>query len=95
MIIIGIKLAPGDHESNFKKVGPIPYGCNTKGTALNSWWSESYDEPKSVNFYTILYLFSNPDFFSERKRKVKNNNIVVQNVTLCGSYKKSYANVIC
>jgi hypothetical protein len=28
--IIGIKSAPGDHESNFKKVGAIPCGCNTK-----------------------------------------------------------------
>ena len=28
--IIGIKPAPGDHESNFKKVGAIPCGCNTK-----------------------------------------------------------------
>ena len=29
--IIGIKPAPDDHESNFKKVGAntIPYGCNT------------------------------------------------------------------
>ena len=28
--IIGIKPAPGDHESNFMKVGAIPCGCNTK-----------------------------------------------------------------
>ena len=29
MVIIGIKPAPSDHESNFKKVGAIPCGCNT------------------------------------------------------------------
>ena len=28
--IIGMKPAPGDQESNFKKVGAIPCGCNTK-----------------------------------------------------------------
>ena len=28
--IIGIKPAPGDHESNFNKVDAIPCGCNTK-----------------------------------------------------------------
>ena len=32
MDIIGIKPAPGDHESNFLKVGSIPCGCNTNGT---------------------------------------------------------------
>ena len=32
MDIIGIKPAPGDHESNLKKVGAIPCGCNTNGT---------------------------------------------------------------
>ena len=31
-VIIGIKPAPGDHESNFKKVGSIPFGFNTMGT---------------------------------------------------------------
>ena len=30
--IRGIKPAPGDLESNFKKVGAIPCGCNTNGT---------------------------------------------------------------
>ena len=30
--IIGIKPAPGNHESNFKKVGAILCGCNTKLT---------------------------------------------------------------
>ena len=33
--IIGIKPAPGDFESNFEKVGAIPYGCNTKWTVSN------------------------------------------------------------
>ena len=28
--IIGIKPAPGNNESDFKKVGAIPCGCNTK-----------------------------------------------------------------
>jgi hypothetical protein len=28
--IIGINPTPGDHESNFKKVGAFPCGCNTK-----------------------------------------------------------------
>ena len=32
MVIIGIKPAPGDHESNFKKVGGTPGGCNHNGT---------------------------------------------------------------
>ena len=32
MRIIGIKPAPGDHESNIKKVDAIPCGCNTNGT---------------------------------------------------------------
>ena len=31
-VIIGIKPAPGDHKSNFKKVGSIPFGFNTMGT---------------------------------------------------------------
>ena len=31
-IIIGIKPAPGDNKSNFKKVGSIPCGFNTMGT---------------------------------------------------------------
>ena len=30
--IIGIKPAPGDHESNFKKVGSIPFWFITMGT---------------------------------------------------------------
>ena len=30
--IIEIKPSNGDHESNFKKVGKIPCGCNTKWT---------------------------------------------------------------
>ena len=29
---IGIKPAPSDHESNFKKVGSIPCGFNNMGT---------------------------------------------------------------
>ena len=29
---IGLTPAPGDHESNLKKVGTIPCGCNTNGT---------------------------------------------------------------
>ena len=33
--IIGIKPAPGDHESNFKKVGSIPFGFNAMGTKIN------------------------------------------------------------
>ena len=33
--IIGIKPAPGDHESNFKEVGAIPCGYNTKRTKFN------------------------------------------------------------
>ena len=32
MDIIGIKPAPGNNESNFKKVGANPCGCNTNGT---------------------------------------------------------------
>ena len=31
-VIIGIKPAPGDHESNSKKVGSIQFGFNTMGT---------------------------------------------------------------
>ena len=30
-VIIGIKSAPGDHKTNFKKVGSIPFGFNTNG----------------------------------------------------------------
>ena len=33
--IKGTKPAPGDHESNFKKVGAIPCGCITKWTQFN------------------------------------------------------------
>ena len=29
-VMIGIKPSPGDHESNFKKVGSIQCGFNTK-----------------------------------------------------------------
>ena len=36
-VIIGIKPVPGDHESNFKKVGSIPCGFNTKGTDISIW----------------------------------------------------------
>ena len=35
-VIIGIKPAPGDHKSNFKKVGSIPFGFNTMGTERRS-----------------------------------------------------------
>ena len=31
-VIVGIKPAPGDHESNFKKKGSITFGFNTMGT---------------------------------------------------------------
>ena len=31
-----MKPAPGDHESNFKKVGSIPFGFNTMGTLISS-----------------------------------------------------------
>ena len=34
--IIEIKPATGNHESNFKKVGAIPCGCNTKWTKRNT-----------------------------------------------------------
>ena len=34
--IIGIKTDPGDHVSNFKKVGAIACGCNTKWTPQNN-----------------------------------------------------------
>ena len=39
--IIVIKPAPGDHKSNFKKMGAILCGCNTKWTPdyIDSWWS--------------------------------------------------------
>ena len=33
-VIIGIKFAPSDHESNFKKVGLIPSGFHTMGIIL-------------------------------------------------------------
>ena len=42
--IIGIKLAPSDHESNYKKSGAIPCGCNTKWTK-NSMKSGIWIEP--------------------------------------------------
>ena len=32
--LIGIKPAPGDNESNFRKMGALPCGCNTKWTIL-------------------------------------------------------------
>ena len=35
MDMIGIKPNPSDHKSNFKKVGAIPCGCNTKWTLKN------------------------------------------------------------
>ena len=35
-VIIGIKTAPSDHESNFKKVASIPCGFNTMETVIMS-----------------------------------------------------------
>ena len=42
MDIIGIKPNPGDDESNFKKVGAIPCGCNTK-------WTDEFIKIASIN----------------------------------------------
>ena len=41
--ILGIKPALGDHESNFKKEGAIPFGCN------NKWTTQIY--------FRILYVY--------------------------------------
>ena len=59
--IIGIKLAPGDHESNFKKVGSVPCGFNTMGTV---WFYEL--------FYVVLknvYILKIVNKWLHRERK--------------------------
>ena len=33
-VVIEIKPALGDHEFNVKKVGAIPFGCNTPGSGV-------------------------------------------------------------
>ena len=53
-----IQPAPGDHESNFKKVGAIPCGCNTKWTEyfIFSWnWKRKKEHLKG--FWKILVYF--------------------------------------
>ena len=51
--ILGIKPAPGDHESNFKKVGAIPCWCNNKWTG-REW--ESIIIYKSIFFDFSIFL---------------------------------------
>jgi hypothetical protein len=55
--IIGTKLAPGDHESNFKKVGAIPCGCN-------SVWVQ-YQVNLKIYFFSSDLSFSMVMFPSE------------------------------
>ena len=47
------KPAPGDHESNSKKVVAIPYGCNTK-------WTLEYGCTKSYGLTTEHTFCMNP-----------------------------------
>ena len=59
--IIGIKPASGDHESNFKKLGVIPCGCNTKWTKNKSYskylFTCSYPcTPEDVNLEVLKTL---------------------------------------
>ena len=55
MDIIGIKPTSGDHESNFKKVGAIPCGCNTNGT-------HNYVNFHAIYYFTIKLFFGKPTY---------------------------------
>ena len=58
-VIIGIKPAPGDHESNFKKVGLIPFGLNTMGTILDTYPLSNKKKRKNVQGdYRFMYIDS-------------------------------------
>ena len=55
-VIIGIKPATGDHESNFNNVGSIPFGFNVMGTVIDcmmitSRYWEFLKSEISVNAY--------------------------------------------
>ena len=41
--MIRIKPAPGNLETNFKRVGSIPCGFNAMGTQINDWQSVRFD----------------------------------------------------
>ena len=56
---IGIKPARGDHESNFKKVGSIPFGFNTMETLKNNCFLS----------FILLQLFYFQVWFSNRRAK--------------------------
>ena len=84
--IIGIKPAPGEHESIFKKMGEILCGCNTKWTGFFTLgYLFIYFAPK--NKYKGVYksncmeqkkIFFPSDFFNLGDKKMhldeKNNN---------------------
>ena len=56
-VVIGIKPAPGDHKSNFKKVGSIPCGFNSNGTdkLCTIWYIQiSFQEIIIWNFKSFL-----------------------------------------
>ena len=52
-VIIGIKPTPGDHESNFKKVGSIPFWFKTMGTKM--WISKIFNKKAFCTFYIEIY----------------------------------------
>ena len=50
--------APGDHESNLKKVGAIPCGCNTKRTKKGcSLLTNSRTEGSVWNYFNIVHKY--------------------------------------
>ena len=55
--IIGIKLAPGDYESNFKKVGAIPCGCNKNWTTFIYELRKCFQIKLSVHYVLGFKLF--------------------------------------
>ena len=60
MDIIRIKTAPGDNESNFKKVSAIPCGCNTKWAFFEwyiCWFIQNKTAYQMKYFLDTQYLY--------------------------------------
>ena len=65
-VIIGIKPAPGNHESNFKKVSSVPFGFNNMGTVKDKTYNQTFYIKKMAPtdllliYYNIKYSYIYP-----------------------------------
>ena len=79
-VIIGIKPDPGDHESNFKKVGSIPFGFTTMGTLITTPIYLVYQKALIQTFNTSCWLLNNPREFTTRKAKSYPHKKIILNL---------------